>query len=179
MANNRTTPDRQDADTADALEALTGFINTSTLLDLAHRFSATYTDLARTSTEHFLVTPVTALPTGKEEGKFLSIDVGGTNLRVGFIELAGARGASARSEHVRSSTVGENVFAQVKRSHDKNWPIEDHLKMDQAEDLFAWIGDCIAEVISEALDEELANRAVEHPLGEEILLGITFSFPMA
>jgi len=40
-------------------------------------------------TENFLVTPVTALPTGKEKGKFLSIDVGGTNLRVGFVELIG------------------------------------------------------------------------------------------
>ncbi|KAH7398463.1 hexokinase-2 [Pyrenochaeta sp. MPI-SDFR-AT-0127] len=179
MANERTTPDRQDADVADALEALTGFINTSTLLDLAHRFSATYTDLARTSTEHFLVTPVTALPTGKEKGKFLSIDVGGTNLRVGFIELAGEQDRPAQSEHVRSSTVGENVFTQIKRRHDKNWPIEDHLKMDQAEDLFTWIGDCIAEVVREALDGELANEPVENPLGEEILLGITFSFPMA
>jgi len=39
--------------------------------------------------EHFLVTPVTPLPKGKEKGKFLSIDVGGTNLRVGFVELIG------------------------------------------------------------------------------------------
>ena len=80
--------DHQDAAPA-AIQALTGFINTSTLLDLALQFSATYTHLAKSSTEHFLVTPVTALPTGKEKGKFLSIDVGGTNLRVGFVELIG------------------------------------------------------------------------------------------
>ncbi|KAF1846571.1 hexokinase family protein-like protein [Cucurbitaria berberidis CBS 394.84] len=171
--------DRHDADAANAIETLTGFINTSTLLDLAHRFSATYSDLARTSTEHFLVTPVTALPTGKEKGKFLSIDVGGTNLRVGFIELAGELEGPASSDHERSSTVGENVFAQIKRSHDRNWPIEDHLKMDQAEDLFSWIGDCIAEVVRDALEEETATEHVVSPLGEEILLGITFSFPMA
>ena len=171
--------DQHDADAADAIEALTGFINTSTLLDLAHRFSVTYSDLARTSTEHFLITPVTALPTGKEKGKFLSIDVGGTNLRVGFIELLGELDGPANSDPERSSTAGENVFTQVKRSHDKNWPIGDHLKMDQAEDLFAWIGDCIAEVVREALNEEIAQGQVENPLGEEILLGITFSFPMA
>lgn len=181
MASDPTSPDRHDdADAADeVIKALTGFINTSTLLDLAHRFSLTYADLARTSKEHFLVTPVTALPTGKEKGKFLTIDVGGTNLRVGFIELVGEQESTPESEHVRSSTVGEDVFAQIKRSHDRNWPIGDHLKMDQAEDLFAWIGDCIAEVVREALEEESANGHVESPLGDEILLGITFSFPMA
>lgn len=111
-----------------ATRALASFIDTSTLVDLAHRFSATYSDLARTSLQHFLVTPVTALPTGKEKGKFLSIDVGGTNLRVGIIELLSGE------EH--GSEDGGNVFGKYERSHDMQWPIGDHLKMDQAEDLF-------------------------------------------
>jgi hexokinase len=49
--------------------------------------------------------------------------------------------------------------------------------MDKAEDLFAWIGDCIAEVITDALEDIPAS--VEAPFGDELLLGITFSFPMA
>lgn len=175
MASNGTL----EVDAAGAVKALTGFINTKDLLDLAHRFSATYRDLARTSTEHFLVTPVTALPTGKEKGRFLSIDVGGTNLRVGFIELVGERIEQRRDERERSSTVGDNVFDSTRRSHDRNWPIGDHLKMDQAEDLFRWIGDCIAEVVREALDEQAATPGAASPLGDEIQLGITFSFPMA
>jgi hypothetical protein len=48
-----------------AIEALTSFLHTESLLDLAYRFSTTYSDLARTSTQHFLVTSVTTLPTGK------------------------------------------------------------------------------------------------------------------
>ncbi|CBX93925.1 hypothetical protein IAQ61_003796 [Plenodomus lingam] len=168
-----------EARAAGAVKALTGFINTKDLLHLAHRFSATYSDLARTSTEHFLVTPVTALPTGKEKGKFLSIDVGGTNLRVGFIELVGERPERRREEPERSSTVGDDVFQSTRRSHDRNWPIGDHLKMDQAEDLFRWIGDCIAQVIREALDEETATPGAVSTLGHELQLGITFSFPMA
>ncbi|USP76065.1 hypothetical protein yc1106_03339 [Curvularia clavata] len=168
------------SDAASAIEAFTSFINPHTLLDLARRFSETYAHLARSSTEHFLATPVTALPTGKEKGKFLSIDVGGTNLRVGFVELIGEPDGTAEHERERSSTIGENVFAQINRSHDKNWPIGDHLKMDQAEDLFAWIGDCIAEVVKGALDEQQQNgNHPTSPLGDEILLGITFSFPMA
>ena len=172
-----TSTEQHDA-TYDALKALTGFINTSSLLDLANRFSEVYTKLAKTSTEHFLVTPVTALPTGKEKGKFLSIDVGGTNLRAGFIELVGELDEPACRGNENGKN-GRDVFAKIKRSHDRNWPIGDHLKMDQAEDLFAWIADCIAEVVEEALEEESSTEGIGSPLGEEVLLGITFSFPMA
>ncbi|KAF2188260.1 hexokinase family protein-like protein [Zopfia rhizophila CBS 207.26] len=166
----------QGEDVKKALAALTGFINESTLLDLATRFSDTYRDLARTSIEHFLVTPVTALPTGKEKGKFLSIDVGGTNLRVGFIELLGELGNGMSTSPSEAQKV---PVSKIRRSYDKAWPIEEHLKMDQAEDLFAWIGDCIAEVITDALNDMPVSANVESPFGEELLLGITFSFPMA
>ena len=122
--------------------------------------------------DQFLITPVTALPTGKERGKFVSIDVGGTNLRVGLIELVGEIDHGAERE-------GTGSVEKIKRSHDKSWPIGDHLKMDKAEDLFAWIGDCIAEILTDALNETQASGSVESPFGEELLLGITFSFPMA
>ncbi|KAF2873354.1 hexokinase-2 [Massariosphaeria phaeospora] len=156
---------------AQAITALTNFINEDKLLDLASRFSDTYRHLAKTSEEHFLVTPVTALPTGKEKGKFLSIDVGGTNLRVGFVELMGEIEKDAKDE--RSQPV-----QKIRRSHEKNWPIEEHLKMDQAEDLFTWIGDCISNVIKDALSDTPVTESVESPFGQELLLGITFSFPM-
>ncbi|KAJ4352318.1 uncharacterized protein N0V89_007666 [Didymosphaeria variabile] len=152
------------------IAALTHCVNESTLLDLAVRFSEVYKNLAKTSLEHFLVTPVTALPTGKEKGKFISIDVGGSNLRVGFVELIG--------EPERGLQNGtEKPYEKIKRSFDKTWPIGEHLKMDKAEDLFAWIGDCIAEVITDALEDIPAS--IEAPFGDELLLGITFSFPMA
>jgi hexokinase len=71
-----------------AIEALTSFLHTKSLLDLAYRFSTTYSDLARTSAQQFLVTPMTTLPTGKKS-QFLYIDLGGSDLRVGFVELLG------------------------------------------------------------------------------------------
>jgi hexokinase len=154
----------------EAIEALTGFLNTKSLLDLACRFSNTYSGLAKTSTEHFLTTPVTALPTGEEQGKFLCIDVGGSNLRAGFVELLGD------NDNATPST-GDDVFAKIKRSCDKSWPIGDHLKMDQAEDLFLWIGDCIAEVITDSLNDTSTKNSESS--SEDILLGITFSFPMS
>ncbi|KAF2204659.1 actin-like ATPase domain-containing protein [Delitschia confertaspora ATCC 74209] len=156
------------------LHALTHCVNQDTLLDLAMRFSDTYQDLAKHSTEQFLVTPVTALPTGQEKGKFLSIDVGGTNLRVGFIELLGET-----SSYGIPPSGDEESVSKIRRSYDKSWPIGEHLKMDKAEDLFQWIGDCIAEVITGALTEIPVSKAMESPFGEELLLGITFSFPVA
>lgn len=151
-----------------ALDELTSWLRLDTLLDLARRSSETYKDLAKTSTEHFLVTPVTALPTGKEQGKFLAIDVGGSNLRVGFVELVGE---SATTDPAYRQI--QHAGRSIKRSLDKSWPIGDHLKMDQPEDLFRWIGDCMAEVVREAVDSGLVIA------DQEVLLGVTFSFPMA
>jgi len=153
-----------------AISALTKCLNEDSLLDLAARFSRIYGNLAKTSLEHFLITPITALPTGREKGKFICIDVGGSNLRVGFIELLGEAEHGAQNEPDKPSE-------KIKRSYEKNWPIGDHLKMDMAEDLFAWIGDCIAEVVADALNDVPAS--IQAPFGEELLLGITFSFPMA
>jgi hexokinase len=156
-------------DTQDPLSELTCCLNPQTLLDLARRFSETYKYLAITSTEQFLVTPVTALPTGKEKGKFLAIDVGGSNLRVGFVELLGDLGEAEDCE----LDIRDDVAAKIKRRHEKSWPIGDHLKMDKPEDLFQWVGDCMAEVVQEAVSDSFVAK------DQEILLGVTFSFPMA
>ncbi|KAF1965248.1 actin-like ATPase domain-containing protein [Bimuria novae-zelandiae CBS 107.79] len=160
-----------------AIAAFTDCLNESTLLDLARRFSEVYRDLAKSSLEHFLVTPLTALPTGKEKGKFITIDVGGSNLRVGFVELLGEAGTEIQEDVENGASDSSKPFEKIRRSYDKSWPIEEHLKMDKAEDLFEWIGDCMAEVITDALNDMPAS--VEAPFGDELLLGITFSFPMA
>ncbi|KAF2645616.1 hexokinase family protein-like protein [Massarina eburnea CBS 473.64] len=156
------------------IAAFTSCINKSTLLDLASRLSDTYSTLAKSSLDQFLVTPVTALPTGKEKGKFISIDVGGSNVRVGFVELLGEVQAGHGNNENQDAV---KVEEKIRRSYDRSWPIGDHLKMDKAEDLFGWIGDCIAEVIMDALDD--VPPTAESPFGDELLLGITFSFPMA
>ena len=97
--------------TQDAIQELTSCLNIDTLFDLARRFSETYKRLAKESTEHFLITPVTALPTGEEHGKFLTIDVGGSNLRVGLVELAGETASGSNEDKVSS---------RIKRNHDKS-----------------------------------------------------------
>jgi hexokinase len=47
--------------------------------------------------------------------------------------------------------------------------------MDNAEDLFMWIGDCIAEVVRDSVSAALLK---EEALSKNLIYGITFSFPM-
>lgn len=151
-------------------------IDDDTVHNLAYQFSKVYQDLALTSEEQFLPTPVTSLPKGTETGQFLAIDVGGTNLRVAFIELLGDRtdyNASLNGDKSKE-TIIKAQKPRVRRTLEKAWPIGEHLKIDKTEDLFAWIGDCIAEVVGDFLGDELGK--VSSP--DELDLGITFSFPM-
>ncbi|KAL1643665.1 hypothetical protein SLS58_004680 [Diplodia intermedia] len=161
-------------DCAAVLQPLTRHINTRDLLLLSRGFSETYRDLAQQSNQHFLATPVTALPTGRETGTFLAIDVGGTNLRVGFVKLLGEAGEKNGDSNSTSRHHVPDRPSKIHRFHERAWPIEEHLKMDQADDLFTWIGDCIAAVVRDALDD--ASLRIDHL--DEIPMGITFSFPM-
>ena len=129
------------------------------LSSLAIDFSRAYRHLALHSEDQFLATPIDVLPKGTEEGRFLAIDVGGSNLRVGFIELLGADGDDGK---------------KIRRTHERSWSIENHLKMDNPEQFFSWIGWCIAEVVADYLACSDDPRAFEQVLP----LGITISFPM-
>ncbi|OGM41642.1 hexokinase family protein XprF [Aspergillus bombycis] len=152
-------------------------LDEAVLYKLARRFSGVYRDLALHSEEQFLPTPVTHLPTGLETGRYLAIDVGGTNLRVAFIELLGDAansdiGSTDASE--KSTTIRRAQRQRVRRTLERAWPIQEHLKMDNAEDLFSWIGDRIAEVVAESLSSDATKGKVP----EELEMGITFSFPI-
>lgn len=152
-------------------------IDDDTVHNLAYQFSRVYPELALTSEEQFLPTPVTGLPSGTETGQFLAIDVGGTNLRVAFIELLGdGYGTNAATNGAERSiqAIQNAQRPRVRRTLEKAWPIGEHLKIDKTEDLFAWIGDCIAEVVG----DYLSNDASKLSPPDQLDLGITFSFPM-
>ncbi|PWY72698.1 hexokinase family protein [Aspergillus eucalypticola CBS 122712] len=132
-------------------------IDHDTLYDLSHRLSHTYRELAASSSEQFFPTAITRLPTGHETGRYLAVYLGLSYLRVAFIDLLGHQPVG-RQPHVR-------------RTLEKAWPIEERLRRDQAQSLFAWIGDCIAEVIA----DDLANSKGDPP--KELIMGISFCFP--
>ncbi|KAH7355049.1 hexokinase family protein-like protein [Rhexocercosporidium sp. MPI-PUGE-AT-0058] len=147
-------------------------ISTSKIHSLARSLCSTFTSLAANSQEQFLPTPISdsvLRPEGDESGRYLAIDIGGTNLRVGFIELLGSDETSSET-----TAKGEDAVerSRVQRHLEKSWPIGEQLKHNKAEDLFAWIGKCIAEVVQDG------SLAWPGDLPHEIPLGITFSFPM-
>ena len=130
------------------------------LPDLALALSRQYQALAQSSSEQFLATPVNVLPNGSETGRMLAIDVGGSNLRVGFIDLLGD--------------------SKITRSYDRTWRIEDDIRMGngQASSLFDWIGDRIAEVVSARQQDLVKEGKGLDALGEVLPLGIAWSFPL-
>ncbi|KAH6723174.1 hexokinase-7 [Leptodontidium sp. MPI-SDFR-AT-0119] len=147
-------------------------ISAAKIHSLARSLCSTFTSLAANSQEQFLPTPISdsvLRPEGDESGRYLAIDIGGTNLRVGFIELLDSdetsKDTTARGEHASERS-------RVRRHLEKSWPIGEQLKHNKAEDLFAWIGKCIAEVVQDGC------LTWPEDLPDEIPLGITFSFPM-
>jgi len=146
---------------------------------LARDLCSTYQQLAVHSSDQFIPTPLleSNLPTGQETGRCLAIDIGGSNLRVGVIELLTSSGAgdgdysdvAVNDHHPDSTFVAGNT---IQKSFEMAWHIEESLKNGSPENLFSWIGKCMAEVISH-------EKGFPDCKQDDILLvGITFSFPM-
>ncbi|KAK3847488.1 MAG: hypothetical protein J3R72DRAFT_431496 [Linnemannia gamsii] len=89
---------------------------------------------------------ITRLPTGKETGLYLAIDMGGTNLRTAAVHL-----------------LGDGQVGVTMEKHE----ITHELKTGTGEAMFDWIADCTAQLLkSVALD--MGNA--------ELQMGVTFSF---
>lgn len=157
-------------------------ISDEKLIALASQLSTTYSHLAMHSTEQFLATPITKLPTGEEKGEFLAVDLGGTNLRISFVELLGTRTHSdVATLHLNSAQDplhGANFpsFEHcIRKTYGRSWLIAEQLKAENTEGLFHWLGKCLFEVITDRLDD---LRMARKDIPRKLSLGITFSFPM-
>ncbi|KAI8363889.1 hypothetical protein BD560DRAFT_403766 [Blakeslea trispora] len=98
---------------------------------------------------------VTRMPTGNEKGIFLSLDLGGTNLRIAVVELKGN---------------GKSVVHELKRSPSVE------LKTGEGAVFFDWIADAIYELITiEAAHLFGRNQFLDE---EALSLGVCWSFPV-
>ncbi|GAA5817291.1 hypothetical protein MFLAVUS_010835 [Mucor flavus] len=98
---------------------------------------------------------VTKLPTGNETGTFLSLDMGGTNLRISAVELKGH---------------GEVEVLELKRVASKE------LKTGEGSVFFDWIADTMDELVQVKAKHLFNDDQLE---GKEALaLGICWSFPV-
>lgn len=96
---------------------------------------------------------------------------GGSNLRVGFVELL-AGGDSGARINGNSATGSAHGDPRLRRLLEQSWPIGEYLKNENAESLFAWIGQCVATVVEQACGEWGLDCKDDLPMG------VTFSFPM-
>ena len=98
---------------------------------------------------------VTKMPMGNETGTFLSLDLGGTNLRIAAVELRGA---------------GKTAVHELKRCPSTE------LKTGEGSVFFDWIADASQELITVEARHLFSTAQVE---GKETLsLGVCWSFPV-
>ncbi|KAK2606098.1 hypothetical protein QQS21_003493 [Conoideocrella luteorostrata] len=171
-------------------------IDIDTCHALSNRFLHNFLQLSAESLIQFLPTPISESilrPVANHgRGRYLAIDIGGTNLRVGFVELLkgesdgigrsdikrpnGANGMNGtRTAHgtsINGHCATTSPAGRLQRHLEKSWPISNHLKYDNAESLFLWIGKCMAEVVQEGC------KTFDLPGDAPLPLGITFSFPV-
>ncbi|KAK5133270.1 hypothetical protein LTR08_008004 [Meristemomyces frigidus] len=95
------------------------------------------------------VTWTLGFPTGDETGEFLAMDLGGTNLRVCWIELKGRD--------------GETVVTQEK------YPLAPQIKTGDADALWS--------LLAESLEHFIDANHLRREDGEALPLGFTFSYP--
>ncbi|KAL5527545.1 hypothetical protein ACEPAG_6346 [Sanghuangporus baumii] len=92
---------------------------------------------------------VTGVPNGTENGTFLALDLGGTNLRVCEVQLHGNKQFTLRQQ---------------------KYKVSDALKTGEATVLFDYLADSVDEFLTSSGHEVTDNEALH--------LGLTFSFPV-
>ncbi|KAK7203923.1 hexokinase-domain-containing protein [Myxozyma melibiosi] len=96
------------------------------------------------------------MPEGTETGKYLALDMGGTNLRVVEVELLGHRDFDVKQSKYR---------------------LPDEMKTGTADQLWDYIADCLKAFIDENHEIPEDEEEKEKKKQETIHLGFTFSYP--
>ena len=95
------------------------------------------------------------LPTGQEQGLYLALEVGGSNLWMALVELHG-RGRSPDSMRIRRPL---------------SWPIDNSVKQLEGHAFFDWMAERIEEML--LLEAEDLNG-----MTESLRMGVAWSFPI-
>jgi hexokinase len=124
-------------------------LSTTVLLALSTSLHKSYIKAAKHSHATMLPSHITTLPSGRERGQYLAVDLGGTNMRVALVRI-------------------QNNVARVENL--EKWIIPESVKTGTAEAFFNWIAE---RIVNLAEQSELDQG--EH----EWKLGVTWSFPFA
>lgn len=107
---------------------------------------------------------LTSLPTGNESGVYLSVDVGGSTLRIALVQLFGKK-------------------AKPVALHNERHPITDQLKRANGNDFFLWIGYKIKAALELCKKNlESSNSNLQKTIfnnNKTLNMGLSWSFPIA
>jgi hexokinase len=153
----RTTPDVSDTSLSSRAQSFLANVDqqfvsplsTQRLLSLSAALHKSYVGAASTSSAQMLPSHITTLPSGRESGQYVAVDLGGTNMRVALVRL-------------------QDNEATVEKL-DK-WIIPEQVKTGTAEDFFQWVAERIV---------KLTSVSVLDDGEQEWKLGVTWSFPFA
>ncbi|PGG95276.1 hypothetical protein AJ79_10151 [Helicocarpus griseus UAMH5409] len=129
----------------------TGHLDVPNLLSMSKKIRAQIDTCAKTSPMCMLPSFNYALPTGKERGTYLALDVGGSTFRVALVELSGS--ATMKIIRMETSTIDESV------------------KLLEGKAFFAWMAGKI--------EQMLLGGQEKYGLDSEPLpMGLSWSFPV-
>ena len=130
-------------------------LDTDSLLSLSKALQAEFKQHLISSPQCMLPSFNYHLPTGQEQGLYLALEVGGSNLWMALVELRG-RGRGTDGMRIR---------------HPLSWPIDNSVKQLQGHAFFDWLAERIEEMLM--LEAENMNGNME-----PLRMGVAWSFPI-
>jgi hexokinase len=124
-------------------------LSTPRLLALSSALHKSYVNAASTSPAQMLPSHITRLPSGREQGQYIAVDLGGTNMRVAVVRL-----------HDNDATVSKL----------EKYTIPECVKTGTAREFFAWIAKRIVKFTEQCTLDDGET---------EWKLGVCWSFPFA
>lgn len=147
-----------DAFTREVCRLFTTSLSHATLLEMSKRLQLEFKPKLQAGTANMLPSFNHAMPTGDETGTFLSIDVGGSTLRVAIVTLSGRR--------------SEQVGSPMEIASLQSWKIDDRVKSRKGKEFFDWMAARIEETLSK--NGTKMGRDPNFPID----VGLAWSFPI-
>ena len=130
-------------------------LDTDSLLSLSKTLQAELKQHLVSSPQCMLPSFNYHLPTGQEQGLYLALEVGGSNLWMALVELRG-RGHCTDSMRIR---------------HPLSWPIDNSVKQLEGHAFFDWLADRIDEMLTLEAENMVGDT-------EPLRMGVAWSFPI-
>lgn len=132
------------------------------LLLLSRKLKAQFLEGLQTKPTCMLPSYNHQLPGGHERGRYLAVDIGGSTLRVGLVDLKGRE----------ITNDGDNTIV-----HLDNHTIDKGARSLRGTDFFKWMAQKIETSVKRTIDARHISRE-EYELGDPLPLGMAWSFPL-